>query len=208
MASLLAQVTIPYITSIPTDISINTWSFESSLDNDLAAADIAEGLEDFYAQIGTYLSPVLNPAVSRLKIYDRADPEPRVPFYDETLVGPGNNTGTIIPEEVAACLSFRGALTSGASQRRRRGRVYLGPLSITGVAAGGTGRSEVKTAFVTAIHAGADALLTALGATTEHVVHSGVGGTDTVVTTYWVDNAFDTQRRRGPDASSRTTWTS
>lgn len=206
MASLLAQVTFPYITAVPEDIAINTWSFSSTLSNDLAAADISTGLTAFYMQVGTYLSPVLNPSQGRLKVYDRADPEPRAPFYDEALVGPGNNTGVILPEEVAVCLSFRGALVSGAAQRRRRGRVYIGPLSTNAVSAGVTGRSEVKAAMRTALAAGTAALLTALGASTEHVVHSGVAGTDTVVTTYWCDNAFDTQRRRGPGPTSRAQW--
>lgn len=39
------------------------------------------------------------------------------------------------------------------------------------------------------------------------LIHSRVGaGSFSAVETGWVDNAMDTQRRRGPKATSRYTW--
>jgi len=129
-----------------------------------------------------------------------------------------------LPNEVAVCLSYQGTPEPGLNQPRRRGRVYLGPLNVAAseqTAVGprpvGTLRSHMaEAAKRLAVDADVDA---------EWVVYSrpyagrGVierpGRADlpaiparaasTVnIDQVWVDDEFDTQRRRGLQRTGRT----
>ena len=66
-----------------------------------------------------------------VKIYNMADPTPRAPITTETFGGPVGsvNTADGLPHEVAICLSYNALPISGTSQKRRRGRIYIGPLA-------------------------------------------------------------------------------
>lgn len=99
--------------------------------------------------------------------------------------------------------SFQGARTSGSVQARRRGRIYIGPLKTT-TSTNGRPNSTAITTLATASSAlGID--LNAVADTT-WCVWSPTSGTAVPITDGWVDNAFDTQRRRGWDPTSRTTY--
>lgn len=93
-------------------------------------------------------------------------------------------------------------------QARRRGRIYLGPFGQTVLGTTAVTSDRPLAAAVTAIANAATALATATaGAVVPWVIYSPTNGSGAVVTDGWVDNAFDTQRRRGVAATSRTLWT-
>lgn len=217
MTVVRAQVTIPRDTALPEDYSVNTWHFQVTGDfADTAQLEpVHTALNTFYQAIDTYLSPLNhNPCI--VKYYDLGHPKPRSPVRstEMTLTYPTLTT-SVYPEEVAMCLSYRGALVSGLPAARRRGRVFLGPVDFaTGEPV--TGRVHIKPAVLTAVAAAATALRAASNAAADWswVVYSptlaAAGGTQEAATSEvaagWVDNVFDTQRRRGPKATARTTW--
>jgi len=158
--------------------------------------------------IGAMLASYVDGANVRMKAYDLADPKPRAPKYNALLASLNANrsTGSAIPPEASICLSFQGARTSGASQARRRGRIFIPALAFLGA---GTTSSfpDVPAGTRTDIAGAATALKTA---TSGHgflwSVYSRVDSAAIPVTDGWVDNAIDTQRRRGNKATARTTW--
>lgn len=128
-----------------------------------------------------------------------------------------------MPSEVAMCLSYNADLTGileeapddpDADTRperpaaRRRGRIYVGPLILTCATATEPVR-PVSTLMNDLLGLGvglatiSDPTLTAVNA--RWVVHSdsGFAGANYEITRVSVDDAFDTQRRRGVDRGTR-----
>lgn len=204
MALLLAQVSLPYESGLPEDQAVNTWTFNGGTDEASTTA-IGVGLVAFYQAITDYISEVVVRNQCSIKLYNTADPEPRTPIAEDLfdLTGVGANP---LPEEVALCLSFRGALVSGEAPARRRGRVYLGPLTTTSMAEDTDGHVRPVGGWTGALNDGVVGLRSALtSASVQHVVWSRAGASFTPAVHYWYDNAPDTQRRRGPRPTQRTT---
>jgi hypothetical protein len=118
-----------------------------------------------------------------------------------------------LPLEVSACLSFKGTLsidgTAGPSEAgRRRGRVYLGPLQTRVNTNASDKTPTISTNFRDAC-TGAAAFFSNsnLDLNIFWVVWSPTAGDATRVHEGWMDDDFDTQRRRGEDATARTTFT-
>lgn len=177
------------------------------------------------APVGQWLAHYLRTgATPTVKAYD-AD-APGSPLATSTWAG-GITTGldsNSLPAEVALCLSFQGlplAATEAPDdadadsaperpQSRRRGRVYIGPLSPS--CAGGN-PSRPQSGVINSLLKMAKFLrnptsgtLTAVNAEWGVISRAGVGGLGfTSVDQAWVDDEFDTQRRRGLKATSRTT---
>lgn len=198
---------------LPQDQVINTWHFAPPGDVSSSAVDITDGLNAFYQAIDSLLSPVLLGTID-FKVYDLEDAPPRVPVAE--IAGTSLTLGSqALPNEVACCMSFQGAIASGQNQARRRGRVFLGPMSVaSGTAAAGDVRPAAATR-TTITNAGA-ALIDVPGINWSVFSPTVAGsppwdagslaGAFTLVTNGWVDDAYDTQRRRGLRTSTRTTF--
>lgn len=129
-----------------------------------------------------------------------------------------------LPDEVASCLSFHAGLGTQPEvtplpptgpegdvhpRARRRGRIFIGPLNATATDTGSAvipRPSDVFRADVVksaAEHLSADAAvdgwLWSVWSRADDILRFVVGG--------WVDDAWDTQRRRGVSATTRTTFT-
>lgn len=226
-----AQVIFQRLTDDPQDIVTNTWHFDGEdpggagvfSDTDYHNAVVA-ALNGFYTSCASIFSDLIkdNPQV---RIYDLRDPSapgaPRLPEFigNLTVDIPAIGADFRLVEEAAVCLSFAAEPGSGLHPRRRRGRIFLGPLrsSVTEVV---SGRLRVKAATRTQIAAAATELANGisisggseqlkwaiysrrtdeLGATLDDSFHDVVSG--------WIDDAFDTQRSRGPAPTGRTTFT-
>lgn len=201
-----ATVELPYRTGNPEDVSTNTWFFESdTLSYDDTIAALSAPIGDFYEALVSHLSPSLEGGDCSISFYNMLIPAPRPPT---TAAMPLNTvpTTTPLPLEVAACLSFRTAPPQSAS---RRGRVYLGPLNTSALNKDAIGRPVVNASFFTAVQAG----LVVLGnivdqSTIRHVIYSRLNAITFGVTHYWMNDEFDTQRRRQSVLdTTRTTWT-
>lgn len=157
-----------------------------------------------YNEIGNIFSSVLSVGGHEVNFYAMSDPEPRAPVFQTTwsLSGVG---ATSMPREVAMCVSFQAARISGVNQARRRGRLYLGPFG-TGALTTATGQPS-STIIAACVSFGEDLLGFSQGqADWKWAVYSTIENTGSEVDNGWVDNAFDTQRRRGNEWTSRTTF--
>ena len=201
MAEYRAQVVLNMDSGVPADAATNTWYFGA--DTALGLDNAEAALQQFYADIQTLLSSLINPATSLIKWYDMGDPEPRVPIRLSSLTLT-TGTGAMAPE-LALVGSYQAERLSGVNQARRRGRVFIGPLStIAGDRPGAPQVADLRDAM-------SDLLLESSNGgvgTTEFLwlQHSQTDGTYNEVATGWVDNEFDTQRRRGRLATTRNTF--
>ena len=202
MAHYSVQITLKTTTNLAKDYATNTWSIFA---DDVAALTVAAAqLADFYDDIQAIFSDNVLQNGHEIKAYDRADVAPRAPVLETTFDFTTAPTGEPLPHEVCITLSFQGAKTSGAPQARRRGRVYLGPIREAGVDSDG----RIASFYVTTVIDAADDFLTASDAASAWTwnVWSTVNDAAVIITDGWVDNAFDTQRRRGRVATSRSTF--
>lgn len=139
-----------------------------------------------------------------VKVYDLGTTPPRVPVvFPMSFPSFAGSADDSLPREVALCLSFKAVTKPGP---RGRGRVYIGPLRKV-CCVDGTGFAPMPTnAIQETLTACALRLLDASAAaglpwqvnskmdTAQHM-HT--------VTSWWIDNEFDTQRRRGLRPTNR-----
>lgn len=215
MPLIRADVVMPYTTALPRDVTINTFHFGCT-DVD-AHADLATVLPAFYNTdhgdtdqalcyyIGETVSRVTN--ACRVKVYDAEEEGPPLAEYQWTL-GAAASTPTSLPMEVAACLSYKSVPGIGIASRNR-GRIFLGPLNTGGVLTE-AGTLPIMTAQLCASMAAAGTYLaynaTLLADGLVWSVYSRVSGNVQPITEGWVDNEFDTQRRRQVEATQRVLW--
>lgn len=174
-----------------------------------------------------YLSDALSRTANAAQIlgYETTDLTGETPFGSPTASSSftlgAALVGQELPEEVCACISYNADLTnvpvseSNPSpppaiirpQQRRRGRLYFGPL----VAQAGGDTNNVyrpTTAFMTDIGLSFAFLADEIASATtgELAVWSRADADLYPVVGGYVDNAWDIQRRRGPDPSTRITF--
>lgn len=215
MPIVRAQLAWTHDSGLPEDAIVNTFHFDCPVDDTATAESIAGALDRFYnvaalsQPVRAYMSSELS-GTGQLKLYNLPDPEPRIPWYTTAMaIVPG--TGAPLPEEVALCASFQGDPVSGVNPARRRGRIFIGPLNVDVMSGGGVNVSATDNIAASAERILAD--LAADGNLATWVVYSrandplGNGsGPVAEVTNGWVDNAFDTQRRRGTAPTARALW--
>lgn len=202
-AHFKAVVTIGMDTALPKDVAVNTWHCDALTPD--GPEDFVDALEVFYQAIDSVIwSAAIDPSNVRCDVYRMADPEPRVPVLTTMFTGL-TATASARPPELAVCLSFQGDLVSGEPQRRRRGRVYLGPVG--NIEASSTS-PLVATSTVNAVAAAGNVLAatSTLSSTFTWCVFSEIDADLIPVTNGWVDNDFDIQRRRGLLPTVRTTF--
>jgi len=204
MAIMRALVRFPAASLDTEDDVTNTWHFDLTTFEEGDITPVETALDTFYTSFITSLAASHTWSSGRIKWYNLADTEPRAPVKDTAFVISGTASANQLPRELAICLSFQGSQISGIRQARRRGRVYLGPF---GTGANGTD-GMIATSLTTTISTAAGVLLGASAAASNWawIVYSPTMGEGAPVDNGWVDNAWDVQRRRGVDASVRTTF--
>lgn len=204
------NVTWKHTNGLPKDRFVHTWHFFTA-GTGADFPNVRDLLEDFYCTTGagsplrTHMPTSLQ-TQPEVNAYNLADPKPRTPVYTAGFKVPVTfGTGTPLPTEVALCLSYEAKKLSGSNQARRRNRVYLGPWRSQTV--GSTGAPD--TTFITDISRQAKALHDAAEAsvTWDWVVYSPTDDTHHLIDHLWIDNAWDTQRRRGIAPSTRSEHT-
>lgn len=191
---------------------VNTFFFRNDgigVDADEMADTVKDVLDSFYAvvhspataTIASILSIVIDTSVSEYRVYDLGEAAPRTPHVRS--LGWSGTGGGGLPNELSACISYY----ASSNVKRRRGRIFMGPLS-SATTTLPTGDQDVR------VHPTTIGILAAgaadLANTTEDVtweVYSRMDDDFFPITAGWVDNAFDIQRRRGAVSSVRTTWT-
>lgn len=129
--------------------------------------------------------------------------------------------GSPLPDEVACCLSFRkdyGNVLEVAAdgpdadndpdrpRARQRGRLYFGPLQNAATVLQGTPAAPASGLINALLGMGVFLANPTNPTLTDVQAHWVINGKNGIkeVDTVWVDNAFDTQRRRGRKATTRT----
>jgi hypothetical protein len=191
------------------DVYTNTFYFKN--DNipsspDSVADQLAGDLEEFYNDAPTTIASPVSIASgfssqtieneAEVRVYDLGQPAPRYPKIRSFVATVPNNTP--LPSEVAACLSY----VSVQNQPRQRGRIYLGPLG-TGALEASEGRAVVKVGWRHSVLAAAERLRNK--PQFQWVLWSPSDNEMKEITGTWMDNAFDTQHRRGERATQRVT---
>lgn len=221
------RVTIPHSSGLPEDEVVNTWSYMigGSGDRDTLAADFQAQLDAFYtAWVPGYGHTDYGWGSMVAEHFDMLEERPRRPFQTLTFAtgtAPASNSNW--PAEVSITLSFQKTAVSGERQARMRGRVYLGPLS-----QGAADEPLIPTAIADAIAGHANTQFFGGTGLTHLAVYSPsthygkaigekiVEGDEEIpdalpasfhiVDRLWVDNAWDTQRRRGLKPTYRKTY--
>lgn len=215
MPIIRAQVRFQGRTGLPEDQFVNTLHFETSSEGPGAVSvALTEALRTFYdvlpvggaLPLSNRYSSFVNVPV-QVRFYNLSDPEPRVPVVTTFSLANRQLAPTNLPEEVAVCASFSSAPPITPSTR---GRIYLGPLISQAFDSGAADtRCRVAAAFIADIAKSCERLVAQSDtANANWCVYSPKTGLSTHVARGHVDNAPDTQRRRGPDALTRVIWPS
>ena len=208
MSTVRVMAVFQGFSGLSRDVFVNTFHFVGSgtYDEDKALAHLE--VRDFYnlatpvnaQSVGAYLSPwILRDYL--IKTYNLEDPPIRVPTnYEETL--PTSFSSSSPPEEVAACATLHGSVPPASA--RRRGRIYIGPLNQNAIQNGTSStRCKPDEGFINVLAAACARVIdTPLIAWSIRSTRPAVNYVPIV--SGYVDDAFDTQRRRGTDPTART----
>lgn len=188
----------------PANYATNTLHFFA--DDVAALSGVVTAVSTFYNTFRTRMSTLCRQNGHTYKIYDLADPEPRAPVLEGGWNFSAPPSNAPLPPETSLCLSFQSNKQSGVPQSRRRNRIFV-PF-IAANAAGTDGRPLPAT--VTELAGCGDALLASSDAATtwQWVIFSTIVPISAAppVDNGWVDNEWDTQRRRGRTSVSRTVF--
>lgn len=181
-----------------------------------AAADAVKVvLDKFYGQtnapgtarLAGELSAVISLPDTKYKVYNLNVEAPRIPqTRSVSWVGLG---ATRCPNEVAAVISYRsdaGSSGGGTLDKTRRGRLYIGPWAGSFQNISGLPDAGIPDAARNKLVGAAKYLLQQTDNDLTWVQYSRVNNMVNNVTGGFVNNAFDTQRRRGASATARTVW--
>lgn len=208
-----AQIVLPFFTNLPSDVITNTLHFREVIPSEpleTVAEDLTPLIETFLISSYTLggLAQYVRGDIAYVNWYDLTQPEPRIPVR-EPLDLTSVSSPSDLPTEVACVLSFHGAPVAGVPAGRRRGRIYLGGLAQSWMAAGSASTfPEFATGPRQAVQTAANTFMEAVQGVKDYrwVVRSTVANQDFDVVGGWVDNAPDTQRRRSVDSTSRLIW--
>lgn len=202
MPNYALQQTIPTADNLNANYATNIWHCQAT---DLVAAeDFAEAIQAFYVNWSPNLSSLVRQTGWTQKVYDLADPQPRYPVLERSFDLSSAPSGGPLPPEVALVMSFQAERQSGVPQARKRNRVYLPFLDASVNGTDGRPNSSVIAAVQ---DSGADLLLASNAAADwTWMVYSKVLADVDIVDNGWIDNEWDTQRRRGRVATTRTVF--
>ena len=199
------QIELASASNVAADSIVNTFAVKA-LDGSASFSALAGAFTTFYTSLAPELGTVLAGSANahHFRLYHLSEPEPRPPVYTSRFTRAG--TGTPLPSEVSICSSIAASAPAGQRPARRRGRVFLGPLNInTGEVVGGYLRP--KAATMNNIANATETLNAFLqGINWRLCVWSRADNTLFPVVRGWVNNEYDTQRRRGPEATARQIW--
>jgi hypothetical protein len=198
-------------TNLPEDRWVNNFVFRNDVPEgfvgDNPRTRIKRAVAQFYnvapqGQTATVRSFLTNLRLEQVtvNVYDLGTPPPRAPMVETFQCGLGTGTSPV-PEEAAVCLSYYATQNTP----RRRGRIYLGPLD-TSAMVRTTERVRTSDALRAVLAGAAARLMTGNAEYVTWVLLSQVDAATRVITGGWVDDALDTQRRRGPKTMARSSW--
>jgi hypothetical protein len=187
-------------TNLPEDDAVNVLYFDVQDSNfsvgfTSSNQQVCDGIQAAYAWIGGQLGTSLNGKMT-VKVYELLGGQPVFEKKYDTPFARG--TGAC-PREVAICLSYATVDNPDASTPRRRGRIYVGPLAGATTETVESGKRQAILDLGTKL----SQIGTANGVTWK--MFSKMDNAAFKIESMWVDDAYDTQRRRGRKPTTRTT---
>lgn len=224
MATLRVEVRLPYVTNLPRDLSINVLHWNTVGDpNDADFLAITSEIDSFFnleadapdedfdgLNIARYMSSVISreSGACRVRFYNIEDDPIILLAETQFTLEPHAEPSSNMPNEMAICCSLTATPALPVLLRNRRGRLYLGP--VTSLVIGGM---DVAGEEYPAVSSLVRELLAhvlermATGPTTVlWQIYSRVNEEAYEVSGGFIDNEFDTQRRRQVPATARTVW--
>jgi hypothetical protein len=219
-------VTLAHKNGLARDSVVNSFTFRTPGDfiDPLDAGKIEAALNGFYndvhapgsaslaSKLGVSMSRTVAPIVRHFDVTnDLAGTPAGSPVFMGLLTNLDVNVSANgLPNEMALCLTAAadfGAdveFAPGSRPRARdRGRVYLGPFNTDAMESSGPGSATVPSPGIIDVIVGAGQFLMD-DPDTEWVVWSRRAAGVKTVTSAWVDNAWDVQRRRGERPTAKT----
>lgn len=224
-ADILVRAVMQGDTGLPADVFVNDFAFHfiaGTAPTSINLTALFGCVDSFYNDVqasGFSVSKFIGEAVDRTATHEFQAYNIAAggsPVFTLAWLGPGapGTANVNMPTEVSAVLSFHANLTglaeeSGATRprARRRGRVFVGPLTTDAVSITDDDprlqTSILSTLRQAAIDMHDEAVLAgftwSVWSRAEDTLFPIVGG--------WTDNAPDTQRRRGATSTARVTYT-
>lgn len=225
--NVLCVVKLPRVSGVPRDVVENTFAFTKAGSTDIDLAQLGTQLQKFYnrdnsitggtRKVAQYINETVSRALpTHIEMYDIDVPGP--PIHDTTFTLAAVLSGSessCLPDACAMGVTIHADLStvsehSGATRprARRRGRFFVGPLiaaemvdTTSGVPRIGSGPRD--TAGFSIVNTMGDCFDFAgaqlcVWSRVDHALRPVVG--------VWIDNRFDTQRRREEEASSRSVY--
>lgn len=188
MPNWRVQIANHSATALPKDYFVNTLYFTST-----STPTDAEWTTFLTALVTAFRANAMLAYQSyTVKAYNMADAKPRPIIASYTSTGSDNSP---CATEVALCLSYY----SGRNLPRTRGRIFLGPIELAHM----TGPIAFPSITSAVIAQGIAIDTAAAAASMTWCLHSVKDNDYLPITNLWVDNAWDTQRRRGTASTVR-----
>jgi hypothetical protein len=192
MADYDYQVVFHNDNGLPKDDYVNTLHFSINLPD--TREGVADELATKFQAFEPYYPNMLNGFT--VKVYEPGL-NPGGPILSKSYtLSPSSGSG---PPEVAVCLSYATEDNPDASGSRSRGRIYLGPLSADQT---DTVRPapDLRDAV---LDLGEGIAQVGSAGNTTWMMYSKMDSQYKKIESIWCDDAWDTQRRRGLDPTSR-----
>lgn len=218
MTTIRVQATFDTATLLPEDRYVTTFHFDDASVTDAYEAlrnAVVGRVRQFYEAstpeppLGAYISPFVSRIVT-LSSYNMLLPPPRTPSFYSSATLAAASAGGGLPEECAICLTLEG---EPPINNRRRGRIYFGPLvnfsnNIDVATTTTPARPKLTGASSIGVVLASKASILADQSEVMRWCIRSVTPTENFVPIDrgYIDNAFDTQRRRGPDPTTRAVW--
>lgn len=206
----LVQVVWDHSSALPRDALVNTLCFDvhnagsSSSWKPLLSSVVGNGIGAAAGSNGGLLGHMAEclAGTYTVKVYDLGQSEPRDAF-EEQFPFTVNASTVPLPNEVALCLSFK--TSQGNVSPSNRGRIYFGPLNGSSCVAEDAHHNAIPSTGLQSalLNLGTRLYDGAIGNDMEWAVYSRKNNSLGLIQNCWVDNAFDTQRRRGNDPTGR-----
>lgn len=214
--NIRVQTVLKPTSNISKDFVTNTMHFRIDHDGEGAVApdrsvndminEVLDALETFYNNMGGAIFGGLSQTGHNFKVYRLDEPEPRFPRLERTWDFTFIPATAMLPAECAIVASFESFEAPGFKQASRRNRIYLGTLAAATSSNAGRIEDSVRTDIADAMVALFDDQDGAGFTGWTWIVYSPTLDTWAPVKAGHVDNAFDTQRRRGVSSTFRSTW--
>lgn len=220
MAIVSVHAIFPSKTGLDEDDAVNVLHFGKATALDSTdQSTILTAVDAFYGtgyvgpsntrSLSNWMAGSIDRAACITKMYDVPPASPGAgPVATGTLSMDTAVSNDSLPAQACVVLSFRGGTPT---ERRKRGRLYLGPLCASAAQMGSTTRiAEVDENLRAQAALACEGLAesSALAARgISWVVYSRADGVGYQIRDGHVDDRFDTQKRRLPTATARSTWT-